>query len=507
MHKLLVPTTTAIRLLYVQPELHNTLIQCSLRNAEVTDSYVALSYVCGTDLPSHSIWIDGVTFKVRENLYYFLAYARRFYADKPLWVDAICINQEDLDEKNYQVRMMSRIYKNADIVIWLGDGYDGPISLFKELAALFVSENEFTSSKKSMTEGLLPIGERGSSFWRALEDVLYHVYWSRCWCLQEWLLARNLCFVQGEDSVEFEDFLVALQRVSELFIDWHTSFARAPAIPGTERPSRPPGKDRMDAIWESPGFVAADLRGSGVAEDESYWSRKAIGGLDNNAHRFSWDIKDRIFSMLGLSTHNFQLQVDYHLGPFQLSLETLWLELMEAEGEGEARFEALNVLHIWPELIWWYAPGSSATSGVWSQQRPSLDEGFLDLHLRSGSSQEAWSKWVDACYSRTRPDYIAGDEDGEFMRWDELPTREAHESFPAGWRHVVVWRYTVSLRKGVDQLLWLAMYAPAAVPATDAFLQQAGDTDLLRGVYKTQCTPEIWTILFVLEDYIPDGDI
>lgn len=66
---------------------------------------------------------NGQRYQVWRNLWDFLQIARQHgeLSDDFLWVDAICINQTDISERNHQVRMMASIYKSASRTIsWLG---------------------------------------------------------------------------------------------------------------------------------------------------------------------------------------------------------------------------------------------------------------------------------------------------------------------------------------------------------------------------------------------------
>lgn len=75
--------------------------------------YTAISYTWGTDEASHRVWIDGKPFKVRDNLWLFFEHCLDLEIgfDRParMWIDAICIDQFNIAEKNSQVRMMDQI--------------------------------------------------------------------------------------------------------------------------------------------------------------------------------------------------------------------------------------------------------------------------------------------------------------------------------------------------------------------------------------------------------------
>jgi hypothetical protein len=85
-------------------------------------TYQALSYEWGDpNGKPQTILLNGQPFEIRENLHQALQCMRPHISGVPMWIDAICINQTDTNEKNHQVRMMSVIYEQASIVrVWLG---------------------------------------------------------------------------------------------------------------------------------------------------------------------------------------------------------------------------------------------------------------------------------------------------------------------------------------------------------------------------------------------------
>ncbi|KAF1997475.1 heterokaryon incompatibility, partial [Amniculicola lignicola CBS 123094] len=85
--------------------------------------YYCLSYCWGDYNPTQdkNILVNGKQFLVRANLWDFLDVARRKYPDRLFWIDAICINQSDNDEKGREVKRMGEIFSNATgVVVWLG---------------------------------------------------------------------------------------------------------------------------------------------------------------------------------------------------------------------------------------------------------------------------------------------------------------------------------------------------------------------------------------------------
>ena len=87
--------------------------------------YEALSWCWGNMNPETDpfITIDGFQYQIPKNLESALRHLRLPDKDRPLWCDAVSINQIDASEKARQVARMSEIYKNADhVLIWLGEG-------------------------------------------------------------------------------------------------------------------------------------------------------------------------------------------------------------------------------------------------------------------------------------------------------------------------------------------------------------------------------------------------
>ncbi|KAG9191419.1 hypothetical protein G6011_09507 [Alternaria panax] len=83
-------------------------------------TYDALSYAWGTLPPSIECICDGNMILLRENLASALEYLRLPQDGRYIWIDFLCINQDDLDEKAVQIPRMKNIYSKAStVIIWL----------------------------------------------------------------------------------------------------------------------------------------------------------------------------------------------------------------------------------------------------------------------------------------------------------------------------------------------------------------------------------------------------
>src|SRR5438105_11370977 len=95
------------------------------REDNVPTTYHALSYAWGDQLSTETIECDGRELKVTRHLLEGLKSIHVITGISAIWVDAICINQEDDNEKASQVAKMHRIYREAtSVVVWLGSSND-----------------------------------------------------------------------------------------------------------------------------------------------------------------------------------------------------------------------------------------------------------------------------------------------------------------------------------------------------------------------------------------------
>lgn len=86
----------------------------------------AVSYMWGDGASDnqHTILVNGLDFRVGRNLWDALRHLRHEYRDTRFWIDGICIDQNNLAERNQQVRMMGQIYFRArTVIVWLGSKY------------------------------------------------------------------------------------------------------------------------------------------------------------------------------------------------------------------------------------------------------------------------------------------------------------------------------------------------------------------------------------------------
>jgi hypothetical protein len=203
------------RLLHILPNLESDIIQCDLTTADFTSEYEgaynALSYEWGPEEPPF-YWIrlkDGYL-HIRQNLHNFLHMARRKAKVEPdftdyLWIDAICINQQDLLERGHLVKQMSDIYSHAKVVlVWLGPCISNDMdAALDKLHELDETAQEIATSSvrdwkclEALARPLLIPSNSKVSL--AVSKIWNNTYWTRIWIIQEITSAKKAYQVLGD---------------------------------------------------------------------------------------------------------------------------------------------------------------------------------------------------------------------------------------------------------------------------------------------------------------------
>ena len=113
------------RLVTVLPGHASEALQCSLDVYALTDhpQYEALSYAWGsTESLDADVSINESRLHITNELHKALLALRDAETSRTLWIDAICIDQKNISERNAQVAIMTKIYKAATrVIVWLGE--------------------------------------------------------------------------------------------------------------------------------------------------------------------------------------------------------------------------------------------------------------------------------------------------------------------------------------------------------------------------------------------------
>ena len=136
--------------------------------------------------------------------------------DVVLWLDAICINQEDVTERGHQISMMGEIYRSASRVhIWLGHAADGSDSLIDKMDFYGeIKSNEIFDwtgniDGKGITESqrsqiISGISKAIHFPWPSFQSFVNRPWWTRVWVVQELASSRtDPIFICGEKTMTY----------------------------------------------------------------------------------------------------------------------------------------------------------------------------------------------------------------------------------------------------------------------------------------------------------------
>ncbi|KAH8801453.1 heterokaryon incompatibility protein-domain-containing protein [Xylogone sp. PMI_703] len=228
----------SIRVLRIHPGAADTQIECSLIPCNIYEDTIehALSYVWGKGKRTETILVDGKDLLITSHLHEILDHMRQTDDIRNIWVDAICINQQDAEEKTHQVRLMRDIYSRAEnTFIWLGG---------HSTEKLFSEQTTETIFDPADVHRPLPHGIGGISIdqfnlsqlleafhvyradiqWNERQVLLYlmisrcviaivsHEWWERIWTLQEGALPPQspTIFFHGQ-RISIDDVTSALK--------------------------------------------------------------------------------------------------------------------------------------------------------------------------------------------------------------------------------------------------------------------------------------------------------
>jgi hypothetical protein len=329
----------SIRLLRIHKNTRGQQPSCSIFESTVDGyAYIALSYMWhpeGNEHPAKCcpILLDGEEFEVSQNLWAFLDIAQELYADKALWIDAICIDQSNIKERNHQVTIMDRIYSCASsVLVWLGPGTNETDCFFdfvstgkwdqcfpgkrKRRLVLLDSESRWdlrmlsgrdaddfleVESHRRQTESLEKYR------WRTgFLETIRNPYWSRIWIVQEILQAANISIMTGIRILDWDALFVPMS-----YQDYSGS---QPAY--LEFKLGAHHMNRVQYARDSPEAQARRTR-----RPKSLYDYIICFSIQDCS-----DPRDRIYAMLGLAERRNNFPVDYDVDMRILIERTLLFE-------------------------------------------------------------------------------------------------------------------------------------------------------------------------------------
>jgi hypothetical protein len=218
------PASDSIRLLSLEGRADDVIIgNLTAFSLSENPPYIALSYTWQPQNPAQLIQLNGRNFSVGKNLHNALRSILRLVQSpvrldaqdqhvspnnpskwKYFWIDAICINQRNTEERNHQVRFMKDIYANSAFVLsWLGleEGNRLPLATYFRTC--------LPQQRSSLLGGTYRLPLRyvlDIDTWICQLISLKHFfrlpYWTRLWIVQEILLAPDVLFCWNDQIMK-----------------------------------------------------------------------------------------------------------------------------------------------------------------------------------------------------------------------------------------------------------------------------------------------------------------
>ena len=229
----------SIRILSLLPGDRGAPLQCELHRADIPGlvgpegaselTFEALSYVWGDGSLCQRLFCNNSAIKITQSLFDALIHLRYSEATRMLWIDAVCINQNNNDEKIEQIPHMKDIYLHAShVVIWLGLAEE---STSRALGLIRLAANclRHESGQSMRGRDLSRFGEAFSDErnrqwgfphktdvegWLPVTAFFARKWFSRCWTFQEVVLATKATIRIGAHFLDWADLCLA----SDFFI-------------------------------------------------------------------------------------------------------------------------------------------------------------------------------------------------------------------------------------------------------------------------------------------------
>ncbi|EJT69137.1 hypothetical protein GGTG_13246 [Gaeumannomyces tritici R3-111a-1] len=272
------------------------LITCSILDSEKTHPYEALSYVWGSEKNRLPIHIDGVKQLVQANLHRALLHLRDCFVERILWIDAICINQKDNEEKGQQVQSMAKIYAKASrVIVWLADPPDNGDQADNGNQA--DSGDQALEAIRTAAEEQRVDSQLDERKQQVILSLLRRKWFQRIWVLQEVAAARHILIKHGSTEIDGYAFCSGLD-VLKPFDKAHPDLqALIPLIAHLIRGAVFRRRHERDDT-SRPARFSLNIRPLGELVD-MYHTRKATEPLD------------KVYALLGMSSDAAEIEANY----------------------------------------------------------------------------------------------------------------------------------------------------------------------------------------------------
>lgn len=334
-----------IRIVDLLPASHDDVkapIKCVTRVAALSDGpvYEALSYRWGNDRNRRWITVGDQLASVTGSLHAALLRLRLQDEKRALWIDQICINQEDTDEKASQIRLMGQIYSHCTrCLVWLDDP-DSSITLDNAKGALEICA--YMANKNLSKPSCFQSPDAMVGATRALRSIgpQEHPWWHRVWTIQEAILPSSKTLIWGPLELDWGVLDQLARTKSTSWVQWTSDTGDVIGAAQTEAEINRMINECLDVLATNIISVNEGNKGNGPIET-----------VLKGRRRKAFDPRDKVFGLLGLlpsemplshtnqCNHQTPLQQVYRAFTLDMmlytkSLETLLIEPRALPGEG-----------------------------------------------------------------------------------------------------------------------------------------------------------------------------
>ena len=308
--------------------------------------YVALSYAWGIDRHTEPIFIDGAPVSITVNLFSFLKIYRRMvnqiiivtgsFDPCAIWIDALCIDQSNITEREAQVKLMDRVYQHATAVfIYIGESSEGHLfdalldqiidashglesvqktpRLFSSAATPipfeqntcqergYVEPPKLDILQRKMQDSAIPCLEdfgmppAWDEIWRLWVAFFSSPWFQRLWVIQEFAFARYRNFVYGESDIPV---MKVMQAYSLLCKYGHAPVSSYGMRLDVSQQGVSPSQRGMNSLDTLAG-AALGVRNGIIPNDPETKLLKIIAGTTWNQCS---DTRDYLYALINLSS-------------------------------------------------------------------------------------------------------------------------------------------------------------------------------------------------------------
>ena len=282
----------------------------SARKLSRGPKYQALSYTWGTPNKTGSIVLNGHHFPITKNLEAALRQLRQIQANTvprtSWWIDAICINQDDILERNSQVSLMRRIYKKAQQVsVWLGEEADD--SSFALDSILKITSPPKRGPGEANAQAPVISSEEKLRCWKALWAFYQRPWFERAWIRQEVAISKSQTVYCGSHSCHLHTLANATNILHYIYNDM-----KYQPLPPVKSGLMSPPYVNLKLLWD----LHLEIR-----MNEQYVQLERL--LTQARGCRATDLRDKVFSVLGMADPEvYPVKPDYRTPLDQIFLST-----------------------------------------------------------------------------------------------------------------------------------------------------------------------------------------